>query len=140
MPPKVPTVAQVMAEANNARQQLAALDQQLQDGIDDIDFKVFKEKRPPTAAETSKRKDLRSTQGEVRAQFAVLAFVTAKRLDDTDEVSQLVRQMNTINAGLKDDLDRLKRIEKYAAIAAKVADATAKATEKLAAIAAKGLS
>jgi hypothetical protein len=83
---------------------------------------------------------LRATQAEVREQFKVLAFVTAQRLDSTEEVSSLLRQIQTINAGLKDDLARLKKIERYAAIAAKVADAIAKATEKLAAIAAKGLS
>ena len=136
----VPTAAQVVAEANNARQQLATLEQQLQAGIDDIDFTAFQEGRQMTSAEIDKRKKLRATQAEVREQFKVLAFVTAQRLDSTDEVSSLLRQIQTINAGLKDDLGRLKKIERYAATAAKVADAIAKATEKLAAIAAKGLS
>ncbi len=136
----VPTVAEVIAEAKNARRRLADLELELQDGIDEIDAAVFRERREPTAAELAKRKELIATQAEVRTQFAKLAFVTSKRLDDTAEVKQMVRRMNTINAGLKDDLDRLKRIERYAATAAKVADATAKATEKLAAIAAKGLS
>ena len=136
----VPTAAQVIAESNNARQQLATLEQQLQAGIDDIDFVAFKEGRQMTAAEIDKRKALRATQAEVREQFKVLAFVTAQRLDQTEEVSSLLRQIQAINSGLKDDLGRLKKIERYAATAAKVADALAKATEKLAAIAAKGLS
>jgi hypothetical protein len=140
MPSNVPTAAQVVADANNARQQLATLEQQLQAGIDDIDFAAFREGRQMTAAEIDKRRRLRATQAEVREQFKVLAFVTAQRLDSTEEVSSLLRQIQTINAGLKDDLARLKKIERYAAIAAKVADAIAKATEKLAAIAAKGLS
>ena len=136
----VPTAAQVIAESNNARQQLATLEQQLQAGIDDIDFVAFKEGRQMTAAEIDKRKALRATQAEVREQFKVLAFVTAQRLDQTEEVSSLLRQIQAINSGLKDDLGRLKKIERYAATAAKVADALAKATEKLTAIAAKGLS
>ena len=136
----VPTAAQVVAEANNARQQLATLEQQLQAGIDDIDFAAFQEGRQMTGAEIDKRKKLRATQAEVREQFKVLAFVTAQRLDSTEEVSSLLRQIQTINAGLSDDLGRLKKLERYAVIAAKVADAIAKATEKLAAIAAKGLS
>lgn len=136
----VPTVAQVVAESNNARHQLATLEQQLQAGIDDIDFVAFREGRQMTADEIDQRKRLRATQAEAREQFKVLAFVTAQRLDQTDEVSALLRQMQAINSGLKDDLARLKKIERYAAIAAKVADATAKATEKLASIAAKGLS
>jgi hypothetical protein len=93
-----------------------------------------------TSAETDKRRKLRATQAEVREQFKVLAFVTAQRLDQTEEVSALLRQIQAINSGLKDDLARLKKIERYAATAAKVADAIAKATEKLAAIAAKGFS
>lgn len=140
MAAKIPSVAQVIAEADNARQQLAVLERQLQGEIDDIDFAAFKAKRQLTATEVEKRKQLRSTQAEVREQFKVLAFVTAQRLDSTEEVSSLIRQMSSINTGLKDDLARLKRIERYAKIAAKVADALAKATEKLAAIAAKGLS
>jgi hypothetical protein len=140
MPGNIPTAAQVVAEANNARQQLATLEQQLQAGIDDIDFAAFREGRQMTSAEIDKRKRLRATQAEVREQFKVLAFVTAQRLDETEEVSALLRQIELINSGLKDDLARLKRIERYAATAAKVADAIAKATEKLAAIAAKGFS
>jgi chromosome segregation ATPase len=136
----IPTAAQVVAEANNARQQLATLEQQLQAGIDDIDFTAFQQGRQMTSAETDKRRKLRATQAEVREQFKVLAFVTAQRLDQTEEVSALLRQIQAINSGLKDDLARLKKIERYAATAAKVADAIAKATEKLAAIAAKGFS
>jgi hypothetical protein len=140
MPSNLPTAAQVIAESNNARQQLATLEQKLQAGIDDIDFTAFKAGRQMTPAEIDKRKQLRATQAEVREQFKVLAFVTAQRLDQTEEVSSLLRQIQAINSGLKDDLARLKKIERYAATAAKVADAIAKATEKLAAIAAKGLS
>ena len=140
MPSNLPTAAQVIAESNNARQQLATLEQKLQAGIDDIDFTAFKAGRQMTPAEIDKRKQLRATQAEVREQFKVLAFVTAQRLDQTEEVSSLLRQIQAINSGLKDDLARLKKIERYAATAAKVADAIAKATEKLAAIAATGLS
>lgn len=139
MTDKKPTVAQVVANANAARQQLALLERELQEDIDAIDFKAFKEKRDSTAAEIAQRKELRATQAEVREDFKVLAFVTAQRLDDTAEVAQLLRQMQVINAGLDDDLARLKKIEKYAKIAAKVADTTAKAAEKLAALAAKGV-
>src|SRR5262245_10000174 len=103
----VPTAAQVVAEANNARQQPATLEQQLQAGIDDIDFAAFQEGRQMTSAEIDKRKKLRATQAEVREQFKVLAFVTAQRLDSTEEVSSLLRQIQAINTGLKDDLGRL---------------------------------
>jgi len=134
---RVPTVQEVVAEAMNARQQLAALEQKLQEEIDEIDFTAFREQRQLTADEGVRRRSLRSTQGEVRDQFAVLAYVTARRLDETNEVAQLLRQMQTINAGLQDDFDRLRRLQRYSAIAERVADAAAQATAKLAAIAAK---
>ena len=95
------------------------------------------ERRAPSDAEQKRRKALRATQAEVREDFRVLAFVTAQRLDDTVEVEQLNRQIQMINAGLKDDLSKLKRVEKYAKTAAKVSDALAKAADKLADLAAK---
>ena len=68
----------------------------------------------------------------------MLAFVTAQRLDNTAEIDHLLRQVQAINAGPVDDLNRLKKIERYAEIAAKVADGLARAAEKLARLAAKG--
>jgi len=130
------TVAQVVASANAARQQLALLERELQEGIDAIDFKAFKEDRDLTAKEIEGRRELRATQAEVREDFKVLAFVTAERLDDTVEVEQLLRQIKVINAGLEDDLARLEKIERYAAISAKVADILAKTATRLASIAA----
>lgn len=138
MPPAKPSIQEVIDQANAARQQLALLERELQEGIDSIDLTAFKEKRDLTDAEQAERKELRGTQAEVREDFRVLAFVTAQRLDNAAEVDHLLRQVQAINAGLVDDLNRLKKIERYAEIAAKVADALAKAAEKLAKVAAKG--
>lgn len=132
-----PTVEDVVADANATRERLARLERALQEDIDEIDFKAFKEKRPLTPAEVTRRKEFRATQAEVGEDFKVLAFVTARRLDDTAEVGQLLRQMQVINAGLQDDLARLKKIEKYAAIAAEVAEFLDKTATKLVSIAAK---
>ena len=137
MPPTKPSIEEVIDQANAARQQLALLERELQEGIDAIDLKAFKEKRDLTQQESDRRKELRGTQAEVREDFRVLAFVTAQRLDNADEVDHLLRQIKAVNAGLVDDLDRLKKIEGFAATAAKVADGLAKAAEKLAALAAK---
>ena len=133
MPARKPTAAQIIAQAKAARAELAKLESDLQEEIDGLDFSAFKEKRNLTAAEFKQRKSRRATQAEIREAFKILAFVTAQRLDNSDEVARLSHQMKTINGGLKDDLDRLKKIEKYAQIAAKVADALAKAAAKLAA-------
>jgi len=137
---RLPTADQVMADANKARQKLSDLEHKLQVGIDEIVFAAFKAGRPLSEADKAKRRELRSAQMEVREQFNVLGFVTMDRLDDTAEVSQLLHQMHTINAGLQDDFARLKKIERYSAIIAQVVDAIAKATERLAVVAAKGIS
>ncbi len=134
-----PTVAEVVADANAARADLAALERELQEGIDEIDLTAFHEGRDRTPDELATRKELRASLAEVREGFIVLAFVTARRLDDTAEVEGLIRRMNDVNAGLEDDLARLKKLEKYAAIAARVADTIARVAEKLAAVAAKGI-
>jgi len=139
MPPKRLTVDEIVADANAARQVLAEMERDLQEGIDTIDFKAFQAGRELTAKELDQRKKLRATLGEVRDGFRVLAFVTAQRLDDSAEAEQLARQMQIINAGLKDDLARLKKVEKFAEIAAQVADGLAKVVARLANIAEKGL-
>jgi hypothetical protein len=139
MPPKRLTVDEIVADANAARQALAEMERDLQEGIDAIDFKSFQAGRELTAKELDQRKKLRATLGEVRDGFRVLAFVTAQRLDDSAEAEQLARQMQIINAGLEDDLARLKKVAKFAEIAAQVADGLAKVVARLANIAEKGL-
>jgi hypothetical protein len=126
------TVAEVVADANTTRQSLATLEHDLQDGIDAIDFAAFNEQRDLTAKEITQRRKLRATQAEVRDSFRILAFVTAQRLDDTDEVTQLLRQIQVVNAGLDDDLERLQKVAKFATTAAEVADGLAKVAADLA--------
>ncbi|GAB4353944.1 MAG: hypothetical protein Kow00114_03450 [Kiloniellaceae bacterium] len=139
MSDRLPTVAEVVADADAARDRLAALERALQDEIDDIDLGAFQAGRDMTPAEVARCKQLRATQAEVREDFKILAFVTAKRLDNSTEVGNLLRQLKLINAGLEDDLQQLRDLERYAAIAAKVTDTLAKAAEKLARIAAEGI-
>lgn len=138
MPDSEP-VDQIIASARDARQELADLEQQLQSRIDEIDFDAFREERGLTADEKTERKQLRASQTEVREAFAELAFVTVRRLDESDEVGRLKAKMDQINRGLKDDLDDLKKIAAFATKAAKVADSVAKVVEKVAAKAAQFL-
>lgn len=128
------TIEQAIASADVSRQRLAKLDRQLQEEIDAIDFTAFKEGRSLTANEVEQRKKWRATQGEILDEFKVLAFFTAQRLDESDEVAQLLHRLEIINTGLQDDLERLKQIEKFATIAAQVADSIAKTAERLASI------
>lgn len=132
-----PTVDQVIAEADSARQQLASLERVLQEEIDEIDFRAFREGRALVPTEVERRRELRATQSEVREDFTVLAFVTAERLGETAEVDRLLRQMQLVNAGLEDDLARLRQVERYADVTAKVTDLLARTTAQLAEFAGK---
>lgn len=132
MPDSEP-VDKIIASAQEARKELADLEQQLQSRIDEIDFDAFREERNLTADNKTERKQLRASQTEVREAFVELAFVTLRRLDESEEVGRLNARLDQINRGLKDDLDDLKKIAAFAAKAAKVADSVAKVVEKVAA-------
>jgi hypothetical protein len=80
----------------------------------------------------------RAEKAEARGVLTDLVFFTLIRLNESDEIAELQRKMDGINGALRDDLEDLKRIERYAATAAKIADALAKATDKLASLAAAG--
>jgi len=126
-------VDDIVVAAAQARQGLATLEHQLQSDIDEIDLRAFREERPLTAEERARRRTMRAAQAETRDGFASLAYVTARRLDDSAETGRLLARVRDINAGLGDDLDDLKTIERYATIAAKVADGIAVVAAKLAA-------
>ena len=129
----------IIASATEARRNLSDLEQQLQTEIDEIDFRAFQDGRPLTADEKARRKQFRASQTEVREAFVELAFVTLRRLDDSEEVKRLHKRMDQINRGLSDDLDDLKQIAEFAETAAKVADTIAEVVQKIAEKAAKVL-
>ena len=66
-----------------------------------------------------------------------LGFATAARLDNSDDVKELREKLKSINANLRDDVNRLKKIATYAAIAAQIADGLTKLAEQVAGAVAK---
>jgi hypothetical protein len=131
------TVDAIVAGATASRSQLASLDHTLQGAIDEIVLGAAKQGRELTDAEKQQRKLLRAQQADVQDAFEELAFATAARLDNSDDVRQLREKLQSINANLSDDLDKLKKIALYAAIAAQVADGLAKLAEQVAGVVAK---
>jgi hypothetical protein len=131
------TVDAIVVGATASRSQLASLDHALQSAIDEIVLDAAKQGRELTDGEKNQRKLLRGQQADVQEAFKELAFVTAARLDNSDDVKQLREKLKSINANLNDDLERLKKIAIYAAIAAQVADGLAQLAEQVAAAAAK---
>jgi hypothetical protein len=131
------TVDAIVAGATASRSQLASLDHTLQGAIDEIVLGAAKQGRELTDDEKKQRKLLRAQQADVQEAFEELAFATAARLDNSDDVKQLREKLQSINANLGDDLDRLRKIAIYAAIAAQVADGLAKLAEQVAGAVAK---
>lgn len=130
------TVDEIAASVETVRSELGKLELELQEEIDEIRISAARAGRSLNPEELRRLKELRAEKAEARQVFTDLVFFTLKRLNESDEIADLQRKMDGINSALRDDLEDLKRIERYAAIAAKVADALAKATEKLASLAA----
>ena len=126
------TVDAIVAGATASRSQLASLDHALQSAIDGIVLGAAKQGRELTDDEKNQRKLLRGQQADVQEAFAALAFATAARLDNSDDVKQFREELKSINANLGDDLERLKKITTYAAIAVQVADGLAKLAAQVA--------
>ena len=68
----------------------------------------------------------------MRDGYKELAYVTLRRVDNSDEVKSLLNRMKQVNNGLADDLQELKKIEAFAEKAAKTADAIANVVGKVA--------
>ena len=129
-------VDEIVSSVETAHGELGKLERELQKEIDEIRISAARAGRSPNPEELMRLKELRAEKAEARQVLADLVFFNLIRLNESDEITELQRKMDGINSALRDDLEDLKRIERYAEIAAKVADALAKATEKLASLAA----
>lgn len=129
------TVADIMADANVQRENLEELERSLQADIKQIDRTAFMESRPLTDDEKTHRAELRASQEKVGSAYVQWAYLTAKRLDDSAEVEVIKAKLDAVNLSLADDLGRLKDVERYAEIAAKVAEGAVKIAGKIAKLA-----
>src|SRR5215831_16612430 len=99
------TVDAIIAGAIASRSQLALLDHTLQGAIDKIVLDAAKQGRALTNDEKNQRKLLWGQQADVQEAFAELAFATAARLDNADDVKQFREELRSINANLREDRD-----------------------------------
>lgn len=130
--------ADIKADAEKTRQNIKALNDLIHDEVGRIEGAAFSANREQTPAELKRLDELEATRKELQKQATVLSFVTANKLDKSDDVARLLERMESVNEGLEDRLARLKRIEKFAKVAAQVADALAKIAERLAKLVASG--
>ena len=115
-----------------SRTQLTTLDHELQEEIDEIELKAARDGRPLSESDKERRRSLRASQMEVEDSFEALAFATLARLDSSADVQELKDRIEAISGHLSDDLERLKKIQRSAKIAAKVAEGLAQLATKVA--------
>lgn len=130
--------ADIKADAEKTRNDIKALNDLIHKEVERIEGAAFSADREQTPAELKRLDELEATRRELQKQVTVLGFVTASKLDKSDDVARMLERMESVNEGLEDRLARLKRIEKLAKVAAQVADALAKIAERLAKLVASG--
>jgi hypothetical protein len=130
--------ADIKAEAEKTRKDISTLNSLIHKEVETIERAAFSANREQTPAELKRLDELEATRKELQKQVTVLGFVTASKLDKSDDVARMLERMENVNEGLEGRLARLKKIEKFAKVAAQVADALAKVAERLAKIVASG--
>ena len=125
------TIADIMADATAQRKNLEQLEVSLQADIKDIDRRAFMESRALTEEEKALREERRASQKKVGTAYIQWGYLTAKRLDDSAEVEIIKAKIDAVNVELADDLGRLKDVERYAEVAAKIAEGAVKIAGKI---------
>ena len=123
--------------ANTMKERFVALIKAIGDEIEEIFGNAAAAGHEPTAAEKATIESRRADQRRLRNSLNELAFATLEKLDNSAELETLRTRLTAVNAELKDDLQRLKSIARYAEIAAKAADGLTQLAIKAAATLAK---
>lgn len=134
--PSATTIKQIEAAAKSAESSIFTLQRKLQAEQRQIRREAFFGDRALTAQEQARLADIATVQEGLNDALIELSFVTLQNLDNSAEVQQLQTRMDQVNERLTGDLDKLKRIEAFAATVAKVADTIAKVAARLAPLAA----
>ena len=101
----------ILNSAREARRQLSDLEHEIQEKLDDIDFHAIQEGRPLHEDEKRNRQQLRAAQAETRDALVELAYVTLRRLDNSNEIQTLQQRIGKVNEELNEDLTDLENIE-----------------------------
>lgn len=125
------TIAEVKTLFENQLQAIFLLDQTLSAERSALKRKAFAENRQLTADEITRRKEISGTRGELAEAMKALALDTVDALENSSDIDALLIDIETVNQQLKDDLDRLKKIEENAAKVEAVAKGLASVTDKL---------
>lgn len=123
----------IFAAATETKDRFDALIDGIDDQIDEIFDAASSAGREPSAADQARIAQLRTDQDKLERSLDALAFATLRKLDNSADVAMLREKLKSVNAGLADNIARLKTIARIAKIAGQVADALTKLAEKAAA-------
>ena len=122
------TSQEIVALANQARDQLGALDMSLNNRINEI-------ARTPgemTADQIAERNHLKAVRTDVGDAWDELGAVVEAQLNEADDVRQLLIDINAMNTTLEGELKQLKDIEAFTEQVASVLAAVATVATQLA--------
>ena len=116
---------QIIADANAALGALEALEDELLADIKDIKRAAALAGRQLTKNETLECELLNSRLTEIYEAIRVISLQSLEQLNNSDGITALQKELGIISAELADDLERLKKIERYAKVAADVSQTVA---------------
>ena len=125
------TIDEVKAAFEEQLQTIYVLDQSLGAERAELLRRAFKEGRALSDQEVKRRKEIASTRQELADALRILGLETVGALESASDVDSLLAEIEAINLQLKDDLDHLHNIAKYAGKVAKFASGMALVLEKL---------
>ncbi len=125
------TVEQVRAQVTNTKGHLDLLQRDLQGEIEDLRARA-REPGGLTAEEQARLDERRAQRMEAGVAFRDLTFVALSKLDNSQEVANMIAKMRRVNQDLKDDIERLRHIARYADTAAQIAAGISTITATLA--------
>jgi len=123
---------QIIEDATAARRALEALEDQLL-----ADIKRIKRVAALAGRRLTKNKrrecDLLDSQlTDVYDAMRVVSLRSLRKIDNSDGIKALQTEFQTVNASLADDLERLKKADRYARTAVDVSEAFAKVATRIA--------
>ena len=125
----------IIDDVRAAQDKIDALDDQLQDQIEEIKLGAARQKRQTSDAEAAQIEAIEADIAKLADARQALDIDALIRLDRSGDVAAIKQTLTAANDGLAGTLDRLKRIARFAAIAAQVADGLAQLAAKAAALA-----
>ena len=125
----------IIDDVRAAQDKIDALDDQLQDQIEEIKLAAARQKRQTSDAEAAQIEAIEADIAKLADARQALDIDALIRLDRSGDVAAIKRTLTDTSDGLAGTLDRLKRIARFAVIAAQVADGLAQLAAKAAALA-----